>query len=215
MRSLPAAYDGSFQRAPDLPQEPAVSTAEPTESPRSRWSLLITCSIGFVVVALAIVGYGFTLPDEFRVERSATMAVAPAAVFEHVNDFHKWQAWSPWAKLDPKAKNSFEGPDAGEGAIFRWDGNSDVGTGAMTITGVTPGERIAMRLDFEKPMKDTSMSEFLFAPQGEKTLVTWRMTGQHQNVIAKLMCRVMNVEKMVGDKFEEGLASLGSVAEKQ
>jgi len=28
-----------------------------------------------------------------------------------VNDFHQWDAWSPWAKLDPDAKITFEGPD--------------------------------------------------------------------------------------------------------
>ena len=167
-----------------------------------------------VGVALAIISYGFTLPNEFRIERSATIAAPPAAVFDHVNDFHKWQIWSPWAKLDPNAKNSFEGPNAGEGAIFRWDGNDDVGTGAMTITAVTPGERIAMRLDFEKPIKDTSTSEFTFAPQGDKTLVSWSMSGRHQNVIGKLICRAINMEKMIGDKFDEGLASLGRVAEK-
>ncbi len=190
-------------------------TPEPAVPPRSRWSLLIKCLIGLVVVAMAILGYGLTLPDEFRVERSATIAAPPAVVFEHVNDFHKWEAWSPWAKLDPHAKNSFEGPDAGEGAIFRWDGNDDVGTGAMTITAVTPGERIVMRLDFEKPMKDTSTSEFTFAPQGDKALVSWSMTGKHQSVIGKLICRAMNMEKMIGDKFDEGLASLSRVAEKQ
>lgn len=191
-----------------------MSTTKPASPPRARRSLLIRSLIGLAVLAIAIVGYGFTLPNEFRVERSATIAAPPAAVFAQVHDFHKWQAWSPWAKLDPKAKNTFAGPEAGEGANFRWDGNGDVGTGAMTITGVKPDERITMRLDFEKPMKDTSTSEFTFAPQGDKTLVTWSMTGRHQNVIGKLVCRVMNIEKMIGDKFEEGLVSLGRVAEK-
>ena len=72
-------------------------------------------------------------PAEFHIERSAKMAAPAAEVFAHVNDFHKWDAWSPWAKLDPHAKNSFDGPAAGEGAIFRWAGNADVGEGSMTI----------------------------------------------------------------------------------
>jgi hypothetical protein len=51
-------------------------------------------------------------PDEFRVSRSATVAASPDRVFAQVNDFHNWQAWSPWAKLDPDAKATFEGPPA-------------------------------------------------------------------------------------------------------
>jgi hypothetical protein len=71
-------------------------------------------------------------PSEFKVERSATISAPPAAVFEQVNDFHKWEAWSPWAKLDPNAKVTFEGPPAGTGTIMTWSGDSQVGEGKMT-----------------------------------------------------------------------------------
>ena len=43
-------------------------------------------------------------PDDFRVMRTATLSAPPAMVFAQVNDFHKWEAWSPWAKLDPAAR---------------------------------------------------------------------------------------------------------------
>jgi len=36
------------------------------------------------------------------------MAPPPATTFDQVNDFYKWEAWSPWAKLDPDAKITFE-----------------------------------------------------------------------------------------------------------
>ena len=49
-------------------------------------------------------------PADFRISRSAVIAAPPAAVFEQINDFQKWNEWSPWAKLDPNAKNAFEGP---------------------------------------------------------------------------------------------------------
>ncbi len=190
-----------------------MSTAEPTLPTRRVRSILVKVLIGLVALVAAILGYGFTLPDTFRVERSATIAAPVAVVFAQVNNFHKWEAWSPWAKLDPRAKNSFEGPEAGEGAVFRWDGNDEVGKGAMTITAVKPDERITLRLDFEKPMKDTSITDFVFEPEGDTTGVTWTMSGQHQNVFQKLICKVLNVEKMIGDKFEEGLVSLGRVTE--
>jgi len=34
-------------------------------------------------------------PSQFKVSRSAVIDAAPAEVFAHVNDFHKWQEWSP------------------------------------------------------------------------------------------------------------------------
>ena len=43
-------------------------------------------------------------------------------------------AWSPWAKIDPAAKITFEGPPAGTGAGYTWAGNNKVGEGRMTIT---------------------------------------------------------------------------------
>ena len=64
--------------------------------------LVTIIALFLIVVALQ--------PSEFSVERTATMAAPPATVFEQVNDFHKWEAWSPWAKLDPDAKIAFEGP---------------------------------------------------------------------------------------------------------
>ena len=49
-------------------------------------------------------------PSEFRIVRSATISAPAPAVFAQVNDFHNWEARSPWAKLDPAAKATFEGP---------------------------------------------------------------------------------------------------------
>ena len=65
--------------------------------------------LALVIIVLAFVGFVALQPAEFRVTRSATVAAPPAAVFAQVNDFHNWQAWSPWAKLDPAAKSTFSG----------------------------------------------------------------------------------------------------------
>ena len=96
-----------------------------------------------VLIALVIIGILLFViiagrPDEFKVARSATMAASPATVFEQVNDFHKWEAWSPWAKLDPACQNSYSGAAAGKDAGFAWDGNKKVG--AHDVSG-RPNER--------------------------------------------------------------------------
>ena len=168
--------------------------------------------VGLVVVLAAFAAFVASRPSQFRIERSAVMAASPSAVFAQVNDFHNWQAWSPWAKLDPAAKNSYSGAPSGPGAVFSWDGNKDVGAGSMTVTESKPDERIAIRLDFEKPFKDTSMAEFTFKPQGNETLVTWSMSGESK-FIEKAVCLFMDMDQMVGGQFEKGLASIKAIVE--
>jgi len=168
--------------------------------------------LGFAVVVLLLVLIVAIQPADYRVSRSATIDAPPAAVFPHVNGFHKWNAWSPWAKLDPSARNSFEGPGEGEGAIFKWSGNDQIGEGEMTLTKSKPNELVETRIHFVRPFEDTSTAEFVFAPKGEGTDVTWSMLG-HKNFIAKAVCLFMDMDKMLGGDFEKGLASLKSVVE--
>src|SRR5690349_2439238 len=92
-------------------------------------------------LAFAIVGLSITValrPSEFRVSRSALIAAPPDVVFPHVNDLHNWEAWSPWAKLDPNAKTDYQGSATGPGAVFSWAGNRNIGEGRMTITESRP-----------------------------------------------------------------------------
>jgi len=129
-----------------------------------------------------------------------------------VNDFHNWEAWSPWAKLDPAAKATFEGPSTGTGAIFKWAGNKEVGEGSMTITESRPSDLIRIKLEFLRPFEATNSAEFTFKPEGNRTAVTWSMEGKN-NFIAKAVCLLMNMDKMVGGQFEQGLAQMKAVVE--
>ncbi len=171
-------------------------------------------ALALVAIVAVFLLYVAIQSPNFRVARTGRIAAAPEAVFPHVNDFHKWDAWSPWAKLDPKAKNTFSGPDSGKGAHFAWDGNHDVGAGSMTITESKPSELILIQLDFIKPMQGTNVTEFTFKPEGKETVVTWTMTGE-SNFIGRLFCTFMNMDKMVGGKFDEGLASLKKIVESE
>ena len=129
-----------------------------------------------------------------------------------MNDLHRWEAWSPWAKLDPAAKKSFDGPDAGKRAIFQWSSNTEMGEGTMTVTESHPNDLVRIALDFTRPMACTNQVEFTFKPAGDQTEVTWAMTG-HKNFIQKAFCLFMNMDKMVGGMFEQGLAQMKTVVE--
>ena len=123
--------------------------------------MLKTILIGLAVLAALVAGFcavAALQPSELYIERSALISAPPAVVFAHVNDLHEWQEFSPWAKRDPAAKIAFEGPAAGTGASFTWDGNAEVGAGRMTIVESRPNELVRFRLDFLEPFEGTNTS---------------------------------------------------------
>jgi len=173
--------------------------------------------ISNILIALAVVVLLFvivvaTRPADFRVTRSATISAPAEAVFAQVNDLRKWGAWSPWEKIDPALRRTFEGPSAGIGAIYRWVGNKKVGEGSMTITESRPGELVRFKLEFLRPFKATNTAEFTFKQQGNQTVVTWGIFGEN-NFMSKAVGLFMNMDKMVGGQLEQGLAQMKSVAE--
>jgi hypothetical protein len=167
---------------------------------------------GLAVVVIALVIIIAMQPSEFSVVRSATISAPPSEVFPLVNDFHNWNAWSPWAKLDPAMKQTYDGAPAGTGAIYTWTGNSQVGEGRMTITESRPSDLVLINLEFIRPFKATNITEFTFKPGGEQTTVTWNMSGK-KNFIFKAFGLFMSMDKMVGTDFEKGLGQMKSVAE--
>jgi len=162
-----------------------------------------------IVVFLIVVAFQ---PSDFRIVRSTSIAASPEAVFPQVNDFHKWEAWSPWAKLDPAMKQTYDGATAGRGAGYYWVGNKKVGEGRMTIIESSPNQMIRIKLEFFKPFAAVNTTEFTFTPQGNQTAIIWSMTGTN-NFMAKAFCLFMNMDRMVGGDFEKGLARMKSVAE--
>ena len=102
-----------------------------------------------IVILLIVVAMR---PADFRVERSAALSASPAALFENVNNHHKFAAWNPFMKLDPNVKNTYSGPESGVGAVCSWEGNRDVGAGSCTIVESKPGELVRCRMDWKRPM---------------------------------------------------------------
>jgi hypothetical protein len=168
--------------------------------------------IVLALIAIVLVIVVALQPSQYRVERTATIAAPAPVVFAQVNDFHNWEAWSPWAKIDPAMKQTYEGAAAGTGAIYRWAGNTEVGEGRMTISESRPGDLIRVSLEFLKPFASTATAEFTFKPQGDQTVVTWSMTGG-RNFMAKAVHLVLNIDRLIGEQFEKGLAQMKAVAE--
>jgi hypothetical protein len=169
--------------------------------------ILIGLGCAIIVFLIVVV----LRPADFRVERSAALSASPAALFEQVNDHHKFVAWNPFLKLDPNVKNTYSGPESGVGAVCSWDGNKEVGAGSCTIIESKPGELVRCRMDWKRPMEGTATVDFTFKPADGKTVVTWSMYGKN-GFMGKLVSLFMDCDKMCGPQFEKGLASLGEVA---
>jgi hypothetical protein len=169
----------------------------------------IVAAVAVIVILLLIVAA--TRPGEFHVERSAALAASPMALFDNVNNHHKFVVWNPFMKLDPNVKNTFSGPESGVGAVCSWDGNSKVGAGACTIVESKPGELVRCRMDWKRPMEGVATADFTFKPEGDKTVVTWAMYGTN-NFVGKVVSLFMDCDKMVGPQFEQGLTDLGKLA---
>lgn len=174
-----------------------------------KWVLL---GLGGVIAVFLIVVA--MQPSDFKIERSATMRAPAPAAFAQVNDLQNWRAWSPWEKVDPALKRQYDGPSAGAGAVYAWQGNKDVGEGRMTITESRPAELVRIKLEFFKPFAATNQTDFIFKPAGDSTTVTWTMTGQN-NFLSKAICLFVDMDKMVGGMFDQGLTQMKSVVERR
>jgi hypothetical protein len=173
--------------------------------------------LNIILIALAVIVVLFvvvvaTRPAAFRVTRTGRINAPAEVVFANVNTLRNWEAWSPWAKVDPNAKSTFSGPDSGTGSSMAWSGNNKVGEGRMTITDNRPNEVIHLKLEFLRPMKATHMAEFLFKSDGNQTTVTWSMSGKN-NFMGKAFSLFVDCDKMIGRDFEKGLASLDSASQ--
>lgn len=174
---------------------------------------MIKKTLLLIVVAIAaILGYATTKPDTFSVQRETTIKAPPQKIAALITDFHNWQAWSPWEKLDPAMQRTFTGPGSGQGAQYAWQGNDKVGAGRMEITEAAGPERTVIKLDFLKPFESHNTTIFTLSPDGENTKVNWTMTGPSP-FVSKVMTVFVSMDSMIGKDFEKGLNKLKVAAE--
>jgi hypothetical protein len=166
--------------------------------------------IALVAVFLAIVA---SRPATFEIKRSVDVNASPEVVSAQITSFKKWGAWSPWEKLDPAMKKTYDGPEDGVGAHYAWDSAKDVGAGEMKITDVKAGEKIGIDLHFTRPFEATNRVDFDLVKNGDQTGVTWTMSGKN-SFGGKAMSLFMDMDKLIGDDFEKGLAALKDASEK-
>ena len=174
--------------------------------------MLLYILLAILALIVGLLAYASTKPNTVRYKRSAVINASPEKIVPHIADFHKWMAWSPYEKLDPQMKRGYSGADSGTGAKYNWEGNNKVGMGTMEIIEVAP-TAVKVDLRFIRPFKNECLAIFNFVPQGSSTTVTWAMDGPNL-FMGKVMSVFMDMDKMIGKQFAEGLTSLKALAEK-
>jgi polyketide cyclase/dehydrase/lipid transport protein len=170
----------------------------------------IALVVGILVAAVLV--YAATRSDTLRVQRTATIKAPAEKIFPLINDLHTWRSWSAYEKVDPAMTRAYSGAPDGKGAVYEWEGDSNVGQGRMEITGTARPSRITIKLDFIKPFEGHNVAEFALVPQGDATNVTWTMDGPTP-YLGKLIGVFINMDTMIGKDFETGLANLKTIAE--
>lgn len=173
--------------------------------------IAILAAVLAVAIAIVLI-YAATRPDDFVVRRETSVAAPAESVFDLVNDFHRWSAWSPYEKMDPAMKRAYSGKASGAGAVYEWTGNSKVGAGRMEIFNSASPSRIAIKLDFLKPFEGHNAAEFTMEPAGGATKVVWAMRGS-KPFIMKVMSLFLDMDRLIGRDFERGLANIKQIAE--
>ncbi len=172
--------------------------------------LKISLSLIAVIVLIVIVLL-VRAPKSYKVTRSILINASPAEIFPYANNPRTMQEWNPFTMDDPTLKMTYRGPAEGIGAQSAWDGNSNTGKGQATVLESNMNKLVSVKLEFEKPLKGTNRGEYLLEEQGSSTKFTWSL--YEESFVPRVLSQVINLDKIIGDQFERGLANLKTIVE--
>ena len=165
------------------------------------------------LVALVVIGAGgaYLIPPVAVVERTAVIKAPPEKIYAIVSSLKRFNEWSPWFSLDPKAEYSFEGPEQGTGQKMIWKSSDpNVGNGSQTITGTAVNQKVVTELDFGAMGKAEASLDL--SPVDGGTLVKWGFRSEVNGIMERWMSLMF--DKWIGADYVKGLKLLKALAEK-
>lgn len=175
--------------------------------------MLLKILIGLAILIGTFLAYVAMQPSYSEISREVAINASPEKVFGYINNRTVANSWNPFLQKDKSARITFEGPEVGVGSATIWEGGKELGVGKATVTEVIPNEKLSVKLEYKEPFAMTQEATYLLRREGEQTIVTWKVGGE-ASFLAKLMCTFIDMEKMVGDVFTDGLNQLKSQVEK-
>ena len=166
-----------------------------------------------LVILLAIISVlAFMAPKSYNISRSILINISLKEAYSYLKFLKNQDNWSPWAEKDPNMKKTVTGIDGEVGCVSAWVGNKDVGEGEQEIIELKENEEIISELRFLKPFKSTSDAYLRVSQEGINAKVVWGFSGTNKFPIS-IMMLFMNMDKHVGNDFEQGLQKLKKVLE--
>lgn len=167
--------------------------------------------IGMVVLAIVVI-LAIVIamqPENAHIEKSIVINAPADSVFPQVSNYKNFNVWSPWAKMDPEARQSFEGTEASVGSTMTWNGPK-TGTGSMRIEEIEQNRRVKSSMTFGG-YDGKFYSEFILTPEEDGTLVTWTYDGPNAGLSGKAMWVIMG--SMLSSQYDQGLKDLKDIVE--
>ncbi|MBE9140363.1 SRPBCC family protein [Nodosilinea sp. LEGE 07088] len=172
--------------------------------------------VGFLVVLIAlVVAGGYLLPSTVHVERDILVDAPPEQVYALISDFHAWDDWSPWAKLDPNAEMTISG--SGVDQTMTWASeNPQVGKGTQTIVTMDAPKSLQTHLELGDMGK--ADAHFTLQPEADQTRVVWSLDTDMREGVPTLKQPINTyfgflMDSMLGSDYETGLQNLKDLAE--
>lgn len=169
--------------------------------------------IGITLAVILIVAA--VLPSSSFVERTVVIDAPVEVVFDQVNDLKKNFNWSPWVEYDPDMEVEWGDVTSGTGASYSWSGNSDVGSGTLTIVESIENELIKNNVDFGDMGIGKAIYKFkTLENESGKTKqveVSWGIESQLDWPLGRYFGLFM--DGLIGPDFEKGLNNLKVVSE--
>jgi effector-binding domain-containing protein len=158
-------------------------------------------------IALAI--YIAVQPNEYHVTRTRTIKAPAAVIYDNVNDFKNWEAWSSWVEKDPNMTITLPEKTQGVGGSYSWEDKHGIGT--MNTLEANPNKSIQQEMVFA----DFPSSKVSWAFKQNKdgsTDVTWDISGKDLPFSFKFLATFMgSMEEQIGPEYERSLEKLDSI----
>lgn len=125
----------------------------------------------FLIAIIAIVT-GILLPKQYKIVKIETFPVSRTIVYEQIEDFTKWEQWSPWIKSDSMPSYTFGKTYKGQLAEMKIkDGQND---GChLTITHAVKPESVAVDFNYGTSAKVTGL--WYVEPTSEGCKLNWTL----------------------------------------
>jgi hypothetical protein len=168
--------------------------------------------LSLLIVAVLFVLIGVILPSHAHVERNVELANPVSQVYDVLNGFRRYNTWQPWARIDPNAKYTTEGPDFGVGSRISWTSwEKQIGTGSLEITESQAGDSITQSLTNEWYGTNKTY-RFKLEPnqQTRATNLVWTLDVDYGwNLFGRYAGMYLNGS--VGELMSAGLSQLANV----